>query len=87
MITLICGDQEKKVTIKQAESILHIQKEMKLAGWELSKDCPYEYKENALIKRANKRNCKKSEKAGSADEGQKPRTETKVSRGDDTSEA
>ena len=59
---LVCGKQKLETTPKQAQSILQIQKEMKRGGWELPKDSPYEFIDNALIKRTDKKDCKPKSK-------------------------
>lgn len=87
MITLVCGKQKLKVSIKKAEAILHIQKEMKHGDWELSEDSSYEYINNALIKRANTGDCKEPTKKKSTPKSNEARAETEVSHGDNTPEA
>ena len=83
MITLICGDQKKKVSIQMAESILYIQNQMKRKGWELSDDCPYEYKENALIKRRSTKPCKEQTAKADVKQSDQPRAKAKISHRDD----
>ncbi len=66
MVKLICGKQKCEVSEIQAQSRLQIQRAMKIKGWELPKDSPYEFIDNALIKRADKKDCKpKSRQKGS----------------------
>ena len=86
MVTLICGDRIIQSPIKQAEDLLHIQKEMKRTDWKLAEDSPYEYKNNVLVKRANSGDSKEQTKKGSASKSAKPRAETKISHGDYSSE-
>lgn len=65
-IKLICGDQVGEFSFEVAQSLLYIRQEMnrvmiiKKKGWELPDDSPYEFKNNGLIKRADKGNSKKS---------------------------
>lgn len=84
MITLICGDQKKKFSVRQAESILWIQGQMKKGDWKLPDDCPYEYIDNALRKRANTKDCKEPAKKRSVSKGGEPRSEVEIPHGDDT---
>ena len=72
MITLVCGKQKREFSEQQAQGILYIQKQMKLKGWELPKDSPYEFKDNALIKRANTGDCKAEAKPKASKRGDKP---------------
>ena len=82
MVTLICGEQKLKTTPKNAQDLLHIQKQMSLKGWELPDDSPYEFIDNALIKRADKTDCK-GEKKSKATQGRRTAPgEAKVSHGD-----
>ena len=66
MITLICGEEKKKFSVQQAESILYIQNQMRLKGWELPDNSPYKYENNALVKRGNRATCKEEAEEGSA---------------------
>ena len=85
MVTLVCGKARFEVSEVQAQSILQIQKEMKIKGWELPKDSPYEFIDNALIKRADKKDCKpKSRKQGNRT-GKKAPAKAEVPHGDDPS--
>lgn len=53
---LVCDKKKMEVTPEYAQRILFIQKGMGTKnGWELPKDSPYEFKNNALIERTNKR--------------------------------
>ena len=61
-VTLICGDQKDVVSPEIAQSRLQIQKVMRIKGWELPEDSPYEFKDNALIKRTDTRDCKEEPK-------------------------
>jgi hypothetical protein len=50
MIRLICNEQELMVSVKQAEAILHVQKESdNLSKWQLPEDSPYQLKDGKLI--------------------------------------
>ena len=62
MITLVCGKDKLVVHESKAQSILYIQKQMKVKGWELSKDSPYQFIGNALIKRTDTKDCKGEKK-------------------------
>ncbi len=51
---LVCGKDKKEVTPEMAQDLLFIQKGMGIKdGWELPKDSPYEFKDNALIERTD----------------------------------
>ena len=56
MITLINGDIKKKFSIRQAQNMLYIQGQMRSNCWKLEDDSPYEFIDNALIKRPSKKN-------------------------------
>ena len=58
MVKLICGKQKLETTPEHAQSLLYIQKQMRLKGWQLASDSPYQFIDNALIKRADKKDCK-----------------------------
>jgi hypothetical protein len=65
MVTLICGKARCTVSEQKAQSLLYIQKQMRLNGWKLPKNSPYEFIDNALIKRPDKEDCKgESERQG-----------------------
>jgi len=81
---LVCGKQKLETTPTQAQSILQIQKEMKLKGWELPKDSPYQFIDNALIKRADTKDCTGSEKPKRNPPGSKAPRKAAIPRGDDS---
>ena len=58
MVTLVCGDKKLETSELQVQSILRIQKQMKRGDWVLPNDSPYEFKDNALIKRTSKEDCR-----------------------------
>lgn len=58
-VKLICGDVSETVDFQVAENRLRIQREMRLEGWVLPDDSPYEFRDNGLIRRTNKRNTRK----------------------------
>jgi len=58
MVILICGDQRLEASERFAQSILQIQNQMKQGSWELPKDSPYLFTDNALIKRTGTEDCK-----------------------------
>jgi hypothetical protein len=67
-VKLICGDDSTVVDFQVAENMLRIQREMRREGWVLPDDSPYEFKDNGLIRRTNKRvSRKESEKAADTD--------------------
>lgn len=80
---LVCGKDKIEVEPSKAQSILYIQKAMRVKGWELPKDSPYEFKDNALIKRADKKDCKPAKKSRST-AGEKSSRKTPISHGDST---
>ena len=82
MVTLTCGKQKLETTERHAQSLLYIQKEMRLDGWKLPKDSPYQFIDNALIKRANKEDCKDTPKSKGTRAGAKASGKTEVSHGD-----
>jgi len=84
MITLTSGDIKKEFSIKQAENILYIQSQMKSKCWKLEDDSPYEYIDNAFIKRASKENCNEQAPIKAASDGSKARRASKVSHSNDT---
>ena len=84
MVELICGEDKKKFPVKQAQDILYIQKQMRLKGWELPCDSPYEFKDNALIKRENTGNCKGATSAKGDSGGRGSPKKAKVSQRDDS---
>ena len=54
MVKLVCDKEKREVTPEMAQSLLFIQKGMGIKnGWELPKDSPYEFKNNALIERTD----------------------------------
>lgn len=57
---LVCGKQKIELTPRQAQAHLQIQKAMGSSGtkWELPKDSPYLFIDNALIKRTGTEDCK-----------------------------
>ena len=75
MVVLVCGDQKQETTEAHAQRLLYIQKGMNIKnGWTLPDDSPYEFKANALIKRANTGDCKRpSERKGSHGGGVSPK--------------
>lgn len=83
MVTLVCGKDKVEVTPQKAQALLFIQQGMKLKGWELPKGSPYEFKDNALIKRTDTKDCKGESKPKRASTRNKTPGATKVSRGDD----
>ncbi len=84
MIELVCGEEKKKFPIKQAEGILYIQGQMRRKGWEIPSCSPYEYKDNALIKRADTPDCREQTKEKPTVKSSKPRAKVEVSHGDDS---
>ena len=72
MVTLICGEQTLEATEQGAQSILYIQKEGGFGDWRLPDDSPYEFVDNALIKRANKKNCRGKKEPKGDPGGDKP---------------
>ena len=87
MVTLVCGKDKCEVSEIVAQSRLKIQKASGHGSWELPKDSPYEFKDNALIKRTGTKDCKGKAKPKRASGGSKASGETKVSHGNDTPEA
>lgn len=84
MITLILGEKKVKFSAEQATSILLIQQKMKTRkGYALPDDSPYEWKDNALIKRRNPSTCKDEAQKGSTGKGKASRKQAEVSHGDD----
>lgn len=84
MITLILGEQKVKFSAEQATSILVIQKKMKTkVGYRLPDDSPYEFKDNALIKRRNSPTCKDEASEESIGKGKASRKQAEISHGDD----
>ena len=80
---LVCGKDKQEVAPSKAQAILYIQNVMGVKGWELPKDSPYEFINNALIKRADTKDCKpKSGKSGSR-AGKKTPGKAKVPHGND----
>jgi len=85
MLKLVCGNQELEVTFLQAQNILQIQAQMKGAGthWQLdSKE--YEFKDNGIIKRANKKSCRDQAAQKRDTKGSKPPAKTEISHSDNT---
>ncbi len=68
MVVLVCGKERLETTPEHAQDLLWVQKQMKRKGWELSKDSPYQYVNNALIKRPDTGDCK-GEKSKKGDRG------------------
>ena len=87
MVTLICGDQSQKFPVQQAQSILYIQKQMRLKGWVLPDDSPYEYIDNALRTRADKGDCKEKATKGPTPKSNKSRAKAEVPHRDDSDKA
>lgn len=83
MITLICGDMQWEVTPKRAQDVLYIQAQMGVKGWELPKDSPYEFKNNALIKRKDTRDRKRKPKPKRDTARESASREAEVPHGDD----
>ena len=81
---LVCGKESKEFSEKQASDILYIQDQMKLKGWELPEDSPYQYKDNALIKRPDKISDKKETKERSTGKSNESRGSAEVSRRDNS---
>ena len=79
---LVCGKQKLDTTPRQAESILYIQKQMRIKGWELPKDSPYQFIDNALIKRADTKDCKGEKKSKGASARNKAPRKAEVPRRD-----
>lgn len=51
MVKLVCNEQELRVSVEQAEAILHVQKESRnLSHWQLPEDSPYQLVNGKLIK-------------------------------------
>ena len=84
MVILVCGEQKLETTEQNAQSILYIQKGMRLKGWELPEDSPYQFVDNALIKRANKRDCKGPKKRKGDTGGGKASGTPEIPQRDDT---
>jgi len=83
MITLICGDQKWEVDPLRAQAVLKIQKQMHSRnGWKLPEDSPYEFVDNALIKRGNTKDCKGTSKRKRNTGGEVSPKPAEVSRGD-----
>lgn len=80
---LVCGKQKLETTPEHAQSLLYIQKQMKLKGWELPSSSPYEFKDNALIKRADTKNCTGEKKSKRSSARPKAPRKTEVSRRND----
>jgi len=72
MVTLVCDKEKREVTPEMAQDLLWIQGQMKIKGWELPKDSPYQYIGNALIKRSNTSDCKRKAKPKRDPVGDKP---------------
>lgn len=83
MVTLICGKEKLETDPAHAQRILHIQKEMGVKGWELPSDSPYEFKNNALITRPGKADCKGKPSTKGDTSGSKTPRKAPVSRGDE----
>jgi hypothetical protein len=86
MVTLVSGKDKIKVTPIKAQGLLYIQKGMGLRGWELPNDSPYEFKDNALIKRTDKKVSKRKAKPKGDSGGRKAPGTTEVSHRDDPTE-
>jgi len=84
MVTLVCGKDKCEVSEIKAQSLLQIQKEMKLKGWQLPQNSPYEFKDNALIKRADTKNSKVKKRSKRDPSGSRPPGKATISHGDDT---
>lgn len=84
-IRLICGNQELVTTFGQAQSILQIQAEMKGAGtsWQLDSN-EYEFKDNGIIKRENKRVSNRKAAPKGDREGDKAPAKTEIPHADNT---
>ena len=81
-ITLVCGKEKKEVTPVVAQNILKIQKESRMGSWELPSNSPYEFKDNALIKRTDTEDCKGKAKPNRNTAGNKSPRKTEVSHRD-----
>jgi len=70
-IKLICGKQEITVSFEEAQRILQVQAGMLGRGskWHLPEDSNYEFKDNGIIKRANKGSTGKKAASTSTGEG------------------
>jgi len=76
-VKLVFGNETKLFSFVTAQSLLYVRKEMnrgstiKIKGWELPEDSPYEFKNNGLIKRANTKNSKKQTEPAEHTKGDK----------------
>lgn len=84
MVILICGEQTLETTEQNAQSLLYIQKGMGIKGWQLPEDSPYDFVDNALIKRANKKDCRGKRKSKGDSGGGEPSEQAEVSHRDGT---
>ena len=81
---LVSGKDKVEVTPQMAQALLYIQKGMGLKGWELPSDSPYEFKDNALIKRTDTADRKGEKKRKGATSGNKSPRSAKVPRRNDS---
>ena len=84
MVVLVCGKDKLETTAAHAQDILWIQKQMKHKGWELSQDSPYQYVNNALIKRPDTGDCKAKKSTKGVGEGSGASKQAPVPHGNDT---
>ena len=80
MITLECGKEKYTVTIDRATSLLKIQKEMRLTGWQLPPN--YIFKDGVIIRTSQGISKGKAKTKGDR-ERDIPPGPAKVSHGDD----
>lgn len=83
-VTLVCGDRSQDFEPAHAQNILQITVYMQKVsnigpGWELPEDSPYEFVNNGLIKRSNKRDSKESPTSKGDTKGSKPSGEAEIS--------
>jgi len=84
-VKLICGDRSEYFSFLMAQNLLYINQEIDRVtpggykSWELPEDSPYEFINNGLIKRSDKRNSKKSAASARDTKGNKSSTETEIS--------
>ena len=83
-VTLVCGDLSRDFEPAHAQNILQITVYMQKVsnigpGWELPEDSPYEFVNNGLIKRQNKRDSEGSATPKGDTKRSKPSGEAKIS--------
>lgn len=84
MMKLILGKAKHEFSELQAQRMLQIQRKMKSDSWKLPNDSPYEFKDNALIKRTDTADCNRKAKRKGATGGKKPSGQAEVSHRDDS---